>query len=187
MIIKLISQLKIVITFWLLFISNIYNAHSDEQLINAIANGNLHQVKKIISVSTDNVNVKDLTGNTPLIYAAQNGNEDIVKILIDAGADINAQNIYNNSALVWAATWGRPHIVRILISCGADAKYALEKLRELVDLENYDILKKKYKDAVELIRSTAIQYRAAINSVKKRLLKKFPKEIIEQEIFKKFN
>lgn len=41
----------------------------------------------------------DAYGNTALMKAAREGNAEIVKELLDAGADINLKNIDGNTAL----------------------------------------------------------------------------------------
>lgn len=64
----------------------------------------------------------------PLIYAAENGDEDIVKALLQAGADVNQTDSDNNTALMQATENGHNKIVKLLIKNGAD-----------VDMENdYD-------------------------------------------------
>ena len=64
----------------------------------------------------------------PLIYAAENGDEDIVKALLQAGADVNQTDSHNNTALMQATENGHNKIVKLLIKNGAD-----------VDMENdYD-------------------------------------------------
>lgn len=64
----------------------------------------------------------------PLIYAAENGDEDIVKALLQTGADVNQTDSDNNTALMQATENGHNKIVKLLIEKGAD-----------VDMENdYD-------------------------------------------------
>lgn len=64
----------------------------------------------------------------PLIYAAENGDEDIVKALLQAGAYVNQTDSDNNTALMQATENGHNKIVKLLIKNGAD-----------VDMENdYD-------------------------------------------------
>ena len=61
----------------------------------------------------------------PLIYAAENGEEDIVKALLQAGAYVNQTDYDNNTALMKATENGHNKIVKLLITSGAD-----------VDMEN---------------------------------------------------
>lgn len=55
-----------------------------------------------------------------LNLAAQNGNRDIVKLLIGAGVDINAPSPDENTALHHAASHGHAEIVHDLLSAGAE-------------------------------------------------------------------
>lgn len=62
---------------------------------------------------------------TPLAYAAYQGNDRIVRFLIERGARVNAdaQNggTYINTPLMMAAIQGHEAIVRVLLRAGADA------------------------------------------------------------------
>lgn len=85
------------------------------------------------------VDVANDFGKTPLMYAAQYGFSDSVKILLENGADINAQTyegncqsrkqydcIYNGqrTALMYAVQEGHYDVVEYLLSAGADVKLA---------------------------------------------------------------
>lgn len=62
-------------------------------------------------------------GNTtPLMAAAQVGNSDGVRLLIDNGAEVNAVDDQDNTALIVGA--GNPEVVRVLLGRGADANLA---------------------------------------------------------------
>ncbi len=65
------------------------------------------------------VNEMDEDGDTALIMAAANGNEETVKLLIDAGADVNAKNGDNETALSLALEEGYDGIVKLLKDAGA--------------------------------------------------------------------
>ena len=62
---------------------------------------------------------------TPLAYAAYQGNERVVRYLIERGARVNADaqlgGTYINTPLMMAAIQGHEHIVRLLLRAGADA------------------------------------------------------------------
>lgn len=88
-------------------------------LVNAIQFGSksmYHYVKYI-----DNVNELDSEyGSTPIMFAAQSGNVDMVKLLLDMGASV--ADMANKSALVFAL-WGERdnnyRCAKILIEAGA--------------------------------------------------------------------
>jgi hypothetical protein len=86
----------------------------------AVLSGNLEAVKLHIEAGTD-INKKDaMSGSTPLITAASFGKNDIVKVLIDAGADLGLQNNDGSTALHVAAFFCRIEIVQMLIDAQAD-------------------------------------------------------------------
>lgn len=62
---------------------------------------------------------------TPLAYAAYQGNERVVRFLIDRGASVNADaregGAYVNTPLMMAAIQGHERIARSLLQAGADA------------------------------------------------------------------
>jgi uncharacterized protein len=60
-------------------------------------------------------------GETPLMFAARNGNVDAIKVLLDAKANVNAkEKVRGTTALMWAAEQGHPAAVRMLAENGAD-------------------------------------------------------------------
>lgn len=66
------------------------------------------------------LNEEDENGNTPLIFAASQGREDLATALIDQGAYVNHQNNNGETALYWAATAGNVGIAEYLIENGAN-------------------------------------------------------------------
>jgi uncharacterized protein len=88
------------------------------QLLIAAQNGNIKEVRSLISQATD-VNTRDEYGWTPLLWAAMNGNTDIVRVLLVSGANPNTRNKYGWTPLMWAAGQGYGEIVRSLIASGA--------------------------------------------------------------------
>ena len=59
-------------------------------------------------------------GYTPLLRAAYNGDEAVVRLLLEAGAAKEAKDKYGNTPLIWAAENGREAIVPLLLEAGAD-------------------------------------------------------------------
>jgi uncharacterized protein len=76
-----------------------------------------------ISTSTisllEQVNYKDPEGNTPLLYAAIEGNVGSVKVLVEAGADVNIQNNQGESAILLATNHDNVDIAMLLYNHGA--------------------------------------------------------------------
>jgi hypothetical protein len=94
--------------------------------------------------------LKDTFNRTPLWYAAQNGHEDIVKLLLAAGADVNAPaaSYGEGTALQSAAVEGHLEIVEKLLAAGADVNaaagsvYGLTALQEAVVGDHQEIVEK---------------------------------------------
>lgn len=63
-------------------------AQIDDSIIWAIKNGDLDQVKELIEQNGFDVN-QEITTRSPIHYAADYGQSDVLKYLINRGADVN--------------------------------------------------------------------------------------------------
>ncbi len=68
-----------------------------------------------------NINHPDSHGMTALHWAAAQGYNDIIKLLLDFGANINPQNAEGNTPLHLAARNGNLSVVKLLLARGANA------------------------------------------------------------------
>lgn len=59
-------------------------------------------------------------GSTAILFAAQSGDTESVRVLLDAGADVNDTAADGRSALVLATFSGHPDTARALVDAGAD-------------------------------------------------------------------
>ncbi|KAF3942296.1 Myosin-Va [Dactylella cylindrospora] len=96
-----------------------------QKLLNmAASNGETERVKKILkSDARDLIDVDavDEEGSSPLIYAACFGHEDVVTLLVEAGANVNLQDSHKWSPLTWAMTNRHKGIAKILLDHGASS------------------------------------------------------------------
>lgn len=77
--------------------------------------------KLLLSEGRANPNSKDATGRTPLSWAAQGGNEDIVRVLLDAmdGEVIDQEDDNGETPMAYAAKNNHDNVVKILQDRGA--------------------------------------------------------------------
>lgn len=72
-------------------------------------------VELLLKSNTTKVDLADQDGFTALHFAAQNGNEDIAKMLLDRGANVNAQDKTKNATpLMIASENNHPKVVHLL-------------------------------------------------------------------------
>ena len=82
--------------------------------------GDLERVRQLIQDGQD-VNRGDRYGETPLMYAAGRGHDQLVRELIRAGADVNRKDNNKHTALHRASSWrGYSSVVTTLAEAGAN-------------------------------------------------------------------
>lgn len=76
---------------------------------------------EILLSSSAAVNCPDASnGNCPIHIAAQNGHEDIIKLLIAKDADLNVKNAKGNTGIHMAVGYDYFNVATLLIAAGAD-------------------------------------------------------------------
>jgi ankyrin repeat protein len=63
---------------------------------------------------------RDACGRTPLLWAADGGNAELVALLLAAGADVNAADEDGSTPVLHAALCGHEFAARALLHAGAD-------------------------------------------------------------------
>ena len=91
-----------------------------QEIIQVVKEGNFDRVKFLLENNPDLVNSKDTRNCTPLHYASDRGNLEIVKILLKNDASQNACDIDGDTPLHWAAFAGGTEIAELLINKGSD-------------------------------------------------------------------
>eukprot|EP00184_Porphyridium_aerugineum_P008377 CAMPEP_0184691300 /NCGR_PEP_ID=MMETSP0313-20130426/196_1 /TAXON_ID=2792 /ORGANISM="Porphyridium aerugineum, Strain SAG 1380-2" /LENGTH=226 /DNA_ID=CAMNT_0027148987 /DNA_START=139 /DNA_END=822 /DNA_ORIENTATION=- len=94
----------------------------DEKLFLYACDGNLPKVDKWLFVGA-NIHARIALGRTPIIGAAANGNEQVVKYLIQHGSNVNDQDNSGMTALMLAMIHGFSWIVELLLQCGANSRF----------------------------------------------------------------
>jgi ankyrin repeat protein len=101
-------------------------AQDSDKFYSAIRDNNLTQVKALLDQKAG-ANAADNREITPLMYAAEIGSVDAMRLLIDRGADVNAQNAFGSTALMWSVA--DPAKVRLLLDHGAQVNTAAKSGR----------------------------------------------------------
>ena len=107
---------------YVLFVWPAFAAISDSSFLELCKTGSLQQINDAI-LNGANVNAKDNSDSTPLIYAATfNLVHEVVMTLIKAGADVNTGNYAGWTPLMMAAgnENSNPEIISLFINAGSD-------------------------------------------------------------------
>ncbi|KAB0791382.1 hypothetical protein PPYR_03182 [Photinus pyralis] len=88
-------------------------------LVSAVTKGEVYTVRKLIEGGGD-INMRDESGNTPLLLALIDRNVAISDFLLSKGADVTARNSDGYTALHYAADLGDMQIVREVLRGGCD-------------------------------------------------------------------
>lgn len=75
-------------------------AQNDDSIIWAIKNGDLDQVKELIEQNGLDVN-QEITTRSPIHYAADYGQNEVLKYLINKGADVNVCGLSISIIVIW--------------------------------------------------------------------------------------
>lgn len=98
-----------------------------DPLVNAAFKNDLDMIRQLVLTSPD-VNVSDrATDQTALSYAIENGNREMVRTLLGAGADINARSRAGQTALMHLGEKADLSLVRELLAAGADVNVRDER------------------------------------------------------------
>ena len=94
--------------------------HLQREMCEAAAEGDISRMKLLLSIGA--VPHGWNSSFEPIIFAAQSGQTEAVRFLLDKGADVNSHGKELNTPLSDAAEYGHFETVRLLLSKGADVR-----------------------------------------------------------------
>ena len=114
---------------------------------NAAAAGDTNTIELLVALG-QNVNAKTKFMETPLHFAAENGQEEVAEQLIDKGANVNANAKWERTPLHGTAKTGQKGIIELLITAGANVNAKdFENKTPLDEAINY-----KHNETADLLR-----------------------------------
>jgi len=93
-------------------------------LISAVQNGNVKFVKNILAKSQESIDEKDDYGYTPMRYAIENKDTDMIYLLIEMDTDLRITDCNRDNYLHCAVLTGDYDVVLIFIMMNGDLKYS---------------------------------------------------------------
>ena len=94
-----------------------------KEIIKTAKSGDTSRLRELLATDRSLVNARDKDGSTPLHCAVWKGHQQVVVLLIEAGADVNAHNDndhWGTTPLHAAAHANQAAIAQLLIDHGAD-------------------------------------------------------------------
>jgi TonB family protein len=113
--------------------------------------GETQSVRDLLADGAPDLDAADGTGRTALMYSVEGGHDEIVKMLVAAGASLDRQDQSGETALHLAARHGRTASARLLLREGAD--FALRDAEGRTPL--YRAIEKRRADIIEMLQVAA--------------------------------
>ncbi|MGP0073557.1 MAG: ankyrin repeat domain-containing protein [Bryobacteraceae bacterium] len=92
-------------------------------LLDTVESGDHITAMRLLTAKGADVNAAGADGTTSIMYAASNGDLELVRALIKAGANVKLANQLGTSAITEAAIIGSAPIVEALLKAGADPNF----------------------------------------------------------------
>lgn len=149
------------------------------ELFDAAQDGDVDTINELMENKSIHVDATDDDGNTALFVAIEDGNIEVIKVLLKHGADINI--IANDQTpLLFAIYEGKPEVVKLLLSRGAkveEGESALQHAYKSGRQEIVQVLMEQGANAEEVDCEGTSAFQAAIRggnvSLVKSLLGKY--------------
>lgn len=104
----------------------------------------VHLIERLINEFKIDVNSKDSTDFTPLMFACEHGNLQLIAKLVELGSDINFTNNDGLNAMLLAIVNSLPEVVKFMLSKGFQIKSSAKNISYITDsayLNENEILK----------------------------------------------
>jgi ankyrin repeat protein len=120
------------------------------------------------------IDIQNGEGDTPLHFATEKENLEILKLLIERGADLNSQNIVGQTALHLAAGLGNLELAKTLANAGAkvdlrdlsgQSPFHLAAWNQNFEMVIYLIEKGCDKDAIDSNGKTSLHWAAILGNI----------------------
>ncbi|MES2604558.1 MAG: ankyrin repeat domain-containing protein [Pseudomonadota bacterium] len=111
--------MKLILLAATMLLAGLHTAYAAESVALLVSNGDRDAAFHQIAAGTD-VNVLRSDGSSALLYAAYQGDVELVKALLDKGADPNLRNEYGAFPLSEAVQAGNQEIIDLLLAHKAD-------------------------------------------------------------------
>jgi len=134
-------------------------ARASNKLFEAVSNGQVSEVDRILGEGTVTPAVTTGTGMTPLMQAAELGFEPTVKLLLGRGAKINRVDSQGRSALFYAVGNSQVEMVKALL--GEGASFKIVNFDKKTPLQSAQSLKDK--PIIAILQKAGDYYRAPAN------------------------
>ncbi len=92
-------------------------------LLEAVSSGDHAAAMRLVNVKGASVNAAEADGSTAIMYAAANGDLELVRALIKAGANVKLETQLGSSAITEAAIIGNAPVLEALLKAGADPNF----------------------------------------------------------------
>jgi ankyrin repeat protein len=92
---------------------------SNQSLLKAAEQGNMHSVKLLLDDGAD-IHARTYHKETPLWLAARNGHAALVEFLHERGGNIESKDKFGLTPLAWAVENRHEPVVKLLVSWGAN-------------------------------------------------------------------
>ena len=108
-------------------------------IFRSAGSGDIDAVKYHLSNEVE-LNARDKTGKTPLLWAIRSKEHEVVYYLLDNGADPNIGDKNKVTPLFWAVRMRRPELVTALMNKGADIKLRDSQGKDVFDYAKDDTI-----------------------------------------------